>query len=72
MPSRGRDARSYLFTVRIWPEEMGEGRVEWRGKVHRVTSGETLYFHDWGTMLAFLQETLEPTAREQNEKGEDR
>ena len=48
---------SELFTVRLWREDRGEGRVEWRGKVQHVLSGETRYFRDWQVLLAFLQET---------------
>ena len=50
-------SRSELFTVRLWREDQGEGRVEWRGKVQHVLSGETRYFRDWQVLLAFLQET---------------
>jgi hypothetical protein len=49
--------RSELFTLRVWREDLGEGRVEWRGKVQHVLSGETRYFRDWQTVLAFVQET---------------
>ena len=49
--------RSHLFTVRMWPEAVGE-ELEWRGKVQHVTSGETRYFRDWPTMVAFLEEML--------------
>lgn len=49
--------RSHLFTVRIWPEAVGE-EIEWRGKVQHVTSGETRYFRDWPTLVAFLEEML--------------
>jgi hypothetical protein len=50
--------RSELFTLRVWREDLGEGRVEWRGKVQHVMSGETRYFRDWQTLVAFIQETL--------------
>jgi hypothetical protein len=50
---------SYLFTVRLWVEELGEGRIEWRGQVQHVVSGEKLYFRDWPTMLAFLRAKLQ-------------
>lgn len=60
MPPRARDVRSYLFTVRVWPEEVGEGRVEWRGKVQYVSSGETLTFRDWDSLVAFLRGTFDP------------
>jgi hypothetical protein len=42
----------------MWTEETEEGRSEWRGKLERVVSGETLYFHEWDVLLAFLQTTL--------------
>ncbi len=47
-----------LFMLRMWCEELGEGRVEWRGKVQHVTSGEARYFRDWSTLIACLQEML--------------
>jgi hypothetical protein len=56
MPPRTREIHSSLYTVRVWIEEVSDGRTEWRGKVQRVITGETLYFHDWDTMLAFLRE----------------
>lgn len=46
--------RSYLFTVRLWQEELGDGQVEWRGRVQHVTSGEAYYFRDWPTLIAYL------------------
>src|SRR5260221_11578398 len=38
--------RSYLFTVRVWQEEIGTDQVEWRGKVQLVTNRGVRYF--WG------------------------
>ena len=49
-------SHSELFTVRLWHEDQGEGRVAWRGKVQHVLSGEMRYFRDWQVLLAFLQE----------------
>jgi hypothetical protein len=51
-------APSHLFTLRLWREEVTEGRIEWRGKVQSVVDGETLYFCDWDNLLAFLNTTL--------------
>ncbi|HSD82710.1 MAG TPA: hypothetical protein VLG46_02570 [Anaerolineae bacterium] len=45
-----------LFMLRMWREELGEGRIEWRGKVQHVTSGEVRYFRDWPALIACLQE----------------
>jgi len=47
---------SELFSVRVWREDVGTGRIEWRGKVEHVLSGETRYFRDWHVLLDFLQE----------------
>ena len=49
-------SHSELFTVRLWRQDQGEGRVEWRGKVQHVLSGEMRYFRDWQVLLAFIQE----------------
>lgn len=57
MSARMRQVRSSLFTVRVWPEEVDGGRVEWRGKVQCVASGDTLYFRDWTAMAAFIRDT---------------
>lgn len=46
---------SHLFTVRVWREEMGNGRVEWRGKVQHALSGEARYFREWAELIAFVR-----------------
>jgi len=45
-----------LFTVRVWREELGEGRSEWRGQVRHVLSGETRHFRDWPSLVTFIVE----------------
>lgn len=45
---------SHLFTLRVWEEALGEGKVEWRGRVQEVASGETLFFRDWPGLIATL------------------
>ncbi len=51
-------AHAQLFMLRMWPENVDEDRIEWRGKVQHVTSGEALYFRDWPALIACLQEML--------------
>jgi hypothetical protein len=51
-------ARSHLFTVRVWREDLGQGQSEWRGEVHEVVSGERRYFREWSTLVTLLQEML--------------
>jgi hypothetical protein len=53
--------RSYLFTLRLWPEALGNDQSEWRGQVQYVSSGEMRYFRDWPTLVAFLLEVLAKT-----------
>lgn len=52
--------RSHLFTVRLWAEEIGNGQIEWRGRVQHVASGEAHYFRDWPTLIAHLLKILPP------------
>jgi len=48
--------RPQLFTVRVWQEDRGDGQSEWRGKVQHLLSGETRYFREWQTLVAFIVE----------------
>jgi len=49
---------SHLFTLRVWVEDLDQGRWEWRGKVQHVTSGETYYFRTWAGLIARLTTML--------------
>ena len=49
---------SHLFTVRLWMQDLGDRRAEWRGKVQHVTSGEAHYFRDWDVLIALLKAML--------------
>ncbi|HEU5103409.1 MAG TPA: hypothetical protein VFU22_30520 [Roseiflexaceae bacterium] len=53
--------QSQLFTVRLWGEDLGDGRTEWRGKVQHVLSGEAHYFREWPALIAWLIAMLPPT-----------
>lgn len=41
--------RAYLFTVRLWAEELGGSRAEWRGRVEYTPTGDIRYFREWET-----------------------
>jgi hypothetical protein len=47
--------RSQLFTLRVWLEDVGNGRSEIRGTVKHVLSGETHHFRDWATLIQHLE-----------------
>jgi hypothetical protein len=49
---------SYLFTIRVWAEQLGEGQAEWRGKVQYIPGGEAHYFRDWSALVTLLLEML--------------
>lgn len=56
---------SQLLMLRLWVENLDHGRIEIRGQVKHVLTGETVYFREWSTLLDFLQERLavdNPTA----------
>jgi hypothetical protein len=56
---KDRPARhSHLFTVRLWAEDRGQGRLEWRGQVQHILSGETHYFRDWAVLVDLLLRML--------------
>ena len=60
LPDRPADSQSsHLFTVRLWPHDLGDGRIEWRGKVQHVLSGETRYFRDWAELVERLAAIVE-------------
>ena len=44
--------------VRVWLEDLGNGKAEWRGKVKHVLSGEVRYFREWSNLMTILQEML--------------
>lgn len=45
---------THLFTLRVWQETLDDGRVEWRGRVEHVLSGERRYFRDWASLITHL------------------
>lgn len=58
MEKQSGKVRSYLFTIRVWEEEVGPDATEWRGKVQLVSSGEVRYFREWTALVPLLQTML--------------
>ena len=54
MSTSSKQRRSYLFTVRVWQEEIGGDQREWRGQVQLLTSGEVRYFREWSGLAPLL------------------
>ncbi|MCB9443974.1 MAG: hypothetical protein H6669_07035 [Ardenticatenaceae bacterium] len=47
-----------LFILRLWPETLANGQIEWRGKLHHTQTNETRYFHDWPALIPLLLSLL--------------
>ena len=54
--------RSYLFTLRIWMEDVSDGQTEWRGRLRFGLHGETRHFRSWLSLIEYLKEFLTPAA----------
>ena len=55
MSRKQAEASSQLFTLRLWVEDVGDGRFEIRGTLKHVLTGETHHFRDWPTLIQRLQ-----------------
>ena len=51
-------SRSHLFTVRLRPEYLGDGRIEWRGQIRLANSDQIRYFRTWPDLVSHLQAML--------------
>ena len=55
MAIKGVEASSQFFTLRVWCEEVGNGRIEFRGTLKHVLSGKTTHFRDWQNLIALIE-----------------
>ena len=46
------------FILRLWQEEMGADRYEWRGRLQPIPDGEARYFRTWTTLVELLEVLL--------------
>jgi hypothetical protein len=60
--------RTYLFTLRLWIEEIGQEQTEMRGRVQHVLSGDVRYFRTWMDLVAFLEAKLQELEDDENPK----
>lgn len=59
VPSRLSHSRS--FTVRVWQEDLGEGRSEWRGSVELLGTGKKHYFRGLSNVSEIIAAVLDET-----------
>jgi len=46
---------SQLFTLRVWVEDVENGRFEFRCTLKHILTGETYHFRDWQTLIHRLE-----------------
>jgi len=49
---------THLFVIRVWAQDIENGRSEWRGRVQHIPSGEVHYFREWADMVSIVQHLL--------------
>lgn len=54
---------SQQYIVRIWFEEDGHGRQEWRGEVRDIQQNERRYFRTWSEMVSFVTRSFPASVR---------
>jgi hypothetical protein len=52
---------THSFVIRIWHEAVDDdGKVAlWRGSIQHVASGQRQYFHDFASVVRFIQKHVE-------------
>jgi hypothetical protein len=50
--------QTHLFMVRVWVDNLGESKAEYRGKVQHVLSKEVRYFRGWPMLITVLHELI--------------
>lgn len=72
--------RSHLIIMRVWAEDLGEGKLEWRGRVQHSPGGNTQYFRDLKSLAPLIESMLaqapamtepEASARSETEHRQD-
>lgn len=51
---------SQLFTLRVWVENIGNGRSEIRGVLKYVLTEEIYHFRDWNTLSQLIESLIAP------------
>lgn len=45
---------AHRFLLRLWQEPLEADKLEWRGRVQEIASGESAFFRDWPGLIAAL------------------
>lgn len=52
------EAKTTLFTLRIWAVPLDGIQVEWRGKLQALPDGEAYFFRGWPGLITRLEAML--------------
>ncbi len=58
MNEKQEGTRSQMFTLRVWMEDVGNGRTEYRGTLKHILSGETHHFRNWLTLTQLIETSM--------------
>lgn len=58
----------YLFTVRVWLEEIDTGQVECRGRIQYGLDGPAWHFQGWAALIDLMHNVVRPE-RPENPDG---
>ncbi len=66
MNEKQEGTRSQMFTLRVWVEDVGNAcaepsrssRIEYRGTLKHILSGETHHFRDWATLTQLIEKFM--------------
>ncbi len=59
------------FILRLWLEDLGEGKIEWRGRVLDVMNGQVCFFRGWECLTAAILEMLASRACDTGDASDD-
>jgi hypothetical protein len=54
--------QTVFFVLNVWEEELGVGRVEWRGQILHVDSDTVRSFEDWPELVELIAQALQSTS----------
>lgn len=57
---------SQMFTLRAWTEAVTADRIEIRGTLKHIPSGETHHFRDWQTVIKMIESFVVTQKRQVN------
>ncbi|MCA9955848.1 MAG: hypothetical protein H6657_24370 [Ardenticatenaceae bacterium] len=58
MNEKSERVHSHMFTLRVWVEDVGNGRFEYRGTLKHVLTGETHHFRGWPPLIRQLEDVF--------------